>query len=94
MVYLEQDSYASNDSLLVNELEEKISDALSTIPQKCKRIFELSRFDGFKYKEIALALNISVRTVKGQISKVLKIFMFELKDYLVILISILFSNNK
>ena len=43
----------SVDILELEELKEKIADAMNRIPKKCREIFELNRFDGKKYKEIA-----------------------------------------
>ncbi len=55
------------------ELEEKINEALQALPEKCRQIFELNRFDGLKYSEIAAQLEISIKTVENQMSKALKI---------------------
>ena len=55
------------------ELEEKINEALQALPEKCRQIFELNRFDGLKYSEIAAQLEISVKTVENQMSKALRI---------------------
>ncbi|MBN2347332.1 MAG: RNA polymerase sigma-70 factor [Bacteroidales bacterium] len=60
------------------ELEYYIQKAISLLPDKCKIIFNLSRNSGLTYKEIAYELNISVETVKTQISialKKIKIFL-------------------
>ena len=50
-------------------------------------------FEGKKYGEIASKLNISVKTVEGQMSKALKVMKEELKDYLIVLIIIILKNN-
>ena len=55
------------------ELEEKINEALQALPEKCRQIFELNRFDGLKYSEMAAQLEISIKTVENQMSKALKI---------------------
>jgi RNA polymerase sigma-70 factor, ECF subfamily len=91
LVYVDHNEYSSFESLFTQDLEDNISTAIDTIPSKCKRIFELSRKEGLKYSEIALELNISIKTVEAQMSKALKILRFELKDYLEILILVLFS---
>ena len=58
------------------ELEEKINEALESLPEKCRQIFELNRFDGLKYSEIATQLDISIKTVENQISKAFLIVCF------------------
>jgi len=77
----------------IAELEGRIKTALRKLPEKCREVFELSRFGGKKYSEIAEHLNISVKTVETQMSKALKILKEELKDYLYILILFLLKNN-
>lgn len=68
------------------ELEDKIMEVVSTLPEKCREVFELSRFDGLKYSEIAEHLQISVKTVENQMSKALKILREKLAKYLSILL--------
>jgi RNA polymerase sigma-70 factor (ECF subfamily) len=77
-----------SDPLVNEELQEKINQAINLLPAKCKQVFELSRNEGLKYKQIAEQLDISVKTVENQISKALKILREELKDYAIILIII------
>lgn len=86
------DESAYSDQLETAELEEKIRKSLLKLPGKCREIFELSRFEGKKYNEIAVQLNISVKTVETQMSKALQILKVELKDYLTIMLFILIKN--
>lgn len=73
-----------------NELEQRIFEALQELPEKCRMVFKMSRFEELKYTEIANKMNISVKTVENQMGKALKIMREELRDYLP-LILILFS---
>jgi RNA polymerase sigma-70 factor, ECF subfamily len=68
------------------ELEEKIDIAINSLPQKCKEIFILSRFENLKYHEIAGKLNLSVKTVESQMSRALLILRESLRDYLGLLL--------
>lgn len=52
---------------------------LEMLPPRCKQVFVMSRIDGFKNKEIAELLEISVKTVENQMTKALKIFKEKLK---------------
>ena len=70
------------DRLEEQELEQRIYDALQSLPEKCREIFMLNRFEGLKYAEIAEKLNISVKTVETQMSKGLKILREKLADSL------------
>jgi len=61
------------------ELDELVQSTISSMPEKVRRIFELSRFEGLKYKEIAVRLSISVKTVEANMGKALKLFRQNLK---------------
>ena len=76
----------ASDLLEEQELEQRIYDALQALPEKCREVFTLNRFEGLKYTEIAEKLGISVKTVESQMSKALKILREKLIDYLTILI--------
>lgn len=76
------------DQMIRIELEEKILEAIQGLPAKCRRIFEMNRFEGKKNKEIAEILGLSIRTVETQVSNALKILREHLGDFLVMLIVI------
>jgi RNA polymerase sigma-70 factor (ECF subfamily) len=78
--------YDGTDYLEEQELEQRIFDALQALPEKCREVFTMNRFEGLKYAEIAEKLNISIKTVEAQMSKALKILREKLIDYLTILI--------
>ncbi|GAA0878371.1 RNA polymerase sigma-70 factor [Algoriphagus jejuensis] len=82
----------SADHLAIHvELEDKIKAAIQTLPEQCRLIFTMSRFEELKYQEIADQLNLSVKTVENQMGKALKIMRTQLKEYLPLL-AILMSN--
>lgn len=68
------------------ELEERIHLAIEKLPQQCRMVFKLSRFEELKYAEIAVQLNISVKTVENHMGKALKVMREQLKDYLPLII--------
>lgn len=78
-----------NDPGAASELNERILQALDTLPTECRRIFELSRFEELKYREIADQLGISIKTVETQMGKALRLMRTELADYLITLIALL-----
>ncbi|RZL44520.1 MAG: RNA polymerase sigma-70 factor, partial [Pedobacter sp.] len=63
-----------------NELVVLLHREIEKLPQQCKKVFKLNRFEHLKYKEIALALNISERTVENHIANALKILKKALLD--------------
>lgn len=71
------------------ELEEMLMKALSKLPENIRYVFEMNRFEGKTYKEIALERNISVKTVEAHMSKALKFLRNELKDFLPLIILLL-----
>ena len=76
----------NTDHLEAAELESRIWKVINTLPERCRDIFVLNRFDGKKYAEIAEHFNISIKTVETQMSKALSILRDGLKDYIHILI--------
>ena len=84
---LDSDEFTdASDRLEEMELEQRIYDALQALPEKCREVFTLNRFEGLKYGEIAGRLGISVKTVETQMSKALKILREKLSDYMIIII--------
>lgn len=73
-------------SLIEQELEEKLNEVLGRLPDRCRQVFMMSRFENKKNKEIADELAISVKAVEKQISKALSTIRTEMKDYLPILV--------
>lgn len=77
-----------DDYLEINELKDKIDVAIQQLPEHCRIIFEMSRFEDLKNREIAEKLNVTQKTVEAHLTKALKILRKELKDYLPIIIVI------
>jgi RNA polymerase sigma-70 factor (family 1) len=73
-------------SVSKNELEKSLYAAVDRLPEQCRLTFQLSRFEGLKYQEIANELNVSVKTVENQVGKALKFLREELREFLPILL--------
>lgn len=56
-----------------NQLIVELFDEIEKLPLKCREVFKLNRFERLKYREIALKLNISERTVENHIANALKL---------------------
>ena len=69
-------------NLMFDELQTLIESALKKLPPACRKIFEMSRFEDRKNREIAEILNLSIKTVEAQISKALRSLKTDLKDFL------------
>jgi len=72
--------------VLAGELEKKLRKALNELPEQCRIIFQLSRFEELRYREIADKLGISIKTVENQMGKALKLLRVKLVDFLPLLI--------
>lgn len=81
---IQQDTGNLNSEIMVTELEKNIHAAINELPEKCRNVFQLSRFDQLKYQEIAKALNISIKTVENQMGKALKILRLKVVDLLIL----------
>lgn len=58
-----------------------IDKIVSEMPHQMRKVFELSRYEGLKYAQIACLLNISVKTVEVHMSRALLKLRKKLIDY-------------
>jgi len=74
------------------EVLQRVNKYVEQLPEKRKRIFILSRFEGYNNTEIAEKLNISKKTVENQIYQALKFLREHLKGegFLLVLFYYLF----
>ncbi len=82
-------SEQAHGKITSKELENKFREALNELPEQCRTVFQLSRFEDMKYKEIADRLNISIKTVENHMVKALKLLRAKLVDFLTLLIILL-----
>jgi RNA polymerase sigma-70 factor (ECF subfamily) len=68
--------------LQLKELEGRLAEAMNDLPEQCRTIFQLSRFEELRYREIADRLGLSIKTVENQMGKALKILRVKLVDFL------------
>ncbi len=80
--YLSENQLDDPDFYMVNELGEKINQAISELPANYRTTFEMSRLEELSNAQIASVLDISIKTVEYRISRSLKILRIKLKDYL------------
>lgn len=79
---MDQSAENTSRKIQVKELEKKIQQALNELPEQCRTVFQLSRFEELRYREIADRLNISVKTVENQMGKALKLLRLKLVEFL------------
>lgn len=79
------------EQLHADSLEQLVHAAIDRLPEQCRIIFRLSRFEELSYREIAEHLDLSPKTVENQIGKALRILREELSPWLSILLPLLAS---
>lgn len=87
---LDVPEYEGSDSLVENELKAKIDSAILELPDKCREVFTMNRYENLKYQEIADKLQISVKTVETQMSKALQHMRIRLAEYITIFLTVVF----
>ncbi len=78
---LYQMDFAVNDSdrkTIYDELTANIHSIMGKLPDRCREVFMMSRFQNMKNREIAEALKISEKAVEKHIHKALTVFRKEL----------------
>lgn len=68
------------------DIEMRLKKALQSLPDRCREIFIMNKFECIKQKDIARMLNISVNTVENQMAVAYKKLREELKDYVPLLV--------
>ncbi|MBN8855694.1 MAG: hypothetical protein BGO55_23045 [Sphingobacteriales bacterium 50-39] len=61
-----------DNTLEENELNLQLYRAINELPEQCRKVFKLSRFESKKKREIADQMGLSVKTVKNHINHALK----------------------
>lgn len=72
--------------LEMEELKAQMYAAIGALPERCRLVFVLSRFEHLSNKDIANQLDVSVKTVENQMTKALKLLRRAMTDYLAVLI--------
>ena len=77
------------------ELNARINSAIDDLPEKCREIFLLCRFEELHYREIAKRLGISIKTVEMQMGIALKKLRSQLTEHQnIMLLLFVFSKKK
>ncbi|HLZ87715.1 MAG TPA: RNA polymerase sigma-70 factor, partial [Puia sp.] len=64
-----------------DELKIRLYQAIDRLPEQCRKVFRMSRFEELKQREIADKLGISIKTVKNHITYALKHLNVVLGDW-------------
>jgi RNA polymerase sigma-70 factor, ECF subfamily len=81
---ISEEAHAATAPAMVDakDLEHAISQAVTTLPDRCRAVFELSRRHNMSYAQIAEALGIAPKTVENQMGKALRMLRVALAEWL------------
>lgn len=85
-----QEMLQDTDYYQIEELAKRIEDAVAALPESYREAFVMHRFRDMSYKEIAETLGVSPKTIDYRIQQALKQLRMDLKDYLPLLLPLLF----
>ena len=85
-----QEMLQDTDYYQIEELAKRIEDAVAAVPESYREAFVMHRFRDMSYKEIAETLGVSPKTIDYRIQQALKQLRVDLKDYLPLLLPLLF----
>ncbi len=85
-----QEMLQDTDYYQVEELTRRIEEAIAALPESYREAFVMHRFRDMSYKEIAETLGVSPKTIDYRIQQALKQLRTDLKDYLPLLLPLLF----
>ena len=58
--------------ILTKELSEHIDHAIQSLPKQCREVFILNKIEGLSYEEVAQRLDVTINTVRTQITRAMK----------------------
>ena len=70
------------DNLFSEQMENAIHHAIEELPEQCREVFILSRYELLSYPQISQKLNISLSTTKTQMCRAMHKLKDALKDFL------------
>ncbi|KAB1067713.1 RNA polymerase sigma-70 factor [Tamlana haliotis] len=68
--------------LIHSELKDYVNLVVESLPEKCKKVYQLSRHEQLSHKEIAEQLDITVKTVENHITNALRVLRTSLGQVL------------
>ncbi|MDR1937582.1 MAG: RNA polymerase sigma-70 factor [Tannerellaceae bacterium] len=68
--------------VITNEVNESIEKSIASLPPQCREVFLLNKYDGLSYNEIAQKLDISINTVRTQITRAMRKMRDSLSQHL------------
>lgn len=64
------------------QVQKELDETIESLPEQCRKIFRLNRYEKLSYPEIADLLNVSLSTIKTQMSRAMVTLHDKMKKYL------------
>lgn len=80
---------SNEENILFEDLKQRVENEVSKLPEKCQRIFRMSRDEHQSIKSISDLLSLSHKTVENHLSKALKHLRSSLSDFLILFVAFL-----
>lgn len=71
--------FTAEETLVYHETKKRYEQTLARMPDDVREVFLMSRIEDLKYREIAVRLQISIKTVEKRMNKALALLRQELK---------------
>jgi len=84
-----EDGEALEQLLALNKVKNGIDLAINSLPEICRMVFILSRYEHLSYSQIASKLDVSIKTVESQMTRSLK----HLRKWLLLILSLFLVIN-
>lgn len=85
---IDEDSSVDN-SIIQEEIYEAVHKAINKLPEQCREIYLMNRYDELSYQEIADIRKISINTVKTQMKRALKSLRENLSHFKFLLLAVI-----
>lgn len=82
--FVPESHYVTENRVVVNDLDNAVTEAVNLLPEKSREVFKLSRIEGRSNAEIANLLNLSEKAIEYHLTKCLRTLRLHLKDYILI----------
>lgn len=85
--FIPQSIENTHETIFCNDLQSKFEEGIKLLPEKSRRVFQLSRMEGKSVPEIAKILSLSEKAIEYYITKSIKTLKVYLKDFVLIILA-------
>lgn len=82
LVHFGEPVCTTEHDVMYDHLKTQVDTLVDSLPEKCRRVFRMSREEGLTNKEIARALSITERAVEYHVARALGVLRIHLQEHL------------